>query len=85
VARHIHALEEELNSRLFHRSNSGYGLTEVGERLFAGGEALRRSGQFKVGTETGPCRLVSIIDLFLSWISIEPGAIAVENQAEVAA
>jgi hypothetical protein len=26
VARHIHALEEELNSRLFHRSNSGYGL-----------------------------------------------------------
>jgi DNA-binding transcriptional LysR family regulator len=40
VARHIHALEEELDSRLFHRSNSGYGLTEVGERLFAGGEAV---------------------------------------------
>ena len=39
VARHIHALEEELNSRLFHRSNSGYGLTEVGERLLAGVEA----------------------------------------------
>jgi DNA-binding transcriptional LysR family regulator len=39
VARHIHALEEELNSRLFHRSNSGYGLTEVGERLLAGAEA----------------------------------------------
>jgi predicted ArsR family transcriptional regulator len=32
VARHIQALEEELDSRLFHRSNSGYGLTEVGER-----------------------------------------------------
>ena len=39
VARHTHALEEELNSRLFHRSNSGYGLTEVGERLLAGAEA----------------------------------------------
>jgi DNA-binding transcriptional LysR family regulator len=40
VARHIHALEEELNSRLFHRSNSGYELTEVGERLLAGAEAI---------------------------------------------
>src|SRR5258706_4873225 len=40
VARHIHALEEELNSRLFHRSNSGYGLTEVGERLLARAEAI---------------------------------------------
>jgi hypothetical protein len=36
VARHLHALEEELNSRLFHRSNSGYGPTEVGERLLPG-------------------------------------------------
>src|SRR5256885_5369279 len=43
VARHIQALEEELNSRLFHRSNSGYGLTEVGERLFAGSEAVERA------------------------------------------
>jgi DNA-binding transcriptional LysR family regulator len=33
-------LEEELNSRLFHRSNSGYELTEVGERLLAGAEAI---------------------------------------------
>src|SRR5438874_5700301 len=41
VARHIHALEEELYSRLFHRSNSGYGLTEVGERLFPGAKRLR--------------------------------------------
>lgn len=40
VARHIHALEEELASRLFHRSNSGYGLTETGERLLAGAEAI---------------------------------------------
>ncbi|HEY2537875.1 MAG TPA: LysR family transcriptional regulator [Stellaceae bacterium] len=40
VARHIHALEDELNSRLFHRCNSGYGLTEVRERLLAGAEAI---------------------------------------------
>src|SRR5712671_6541634 len=33
VARHIQALEDELNSRLFHKSNSGYGLTDAGERL----------------------------------------------------
>src|SRR5260370_35789091 len=40
VARHIQALEDELNSRLFHKSNSGYGLTEAGERLLAGAEAI---------------------------------------------
>jgi DNA-binding transcriptional LysR family regulator len=40
VARRIHALEKELDSRLSHRSNSGYGLTEVGERLLAGAEAI---------------------------------------------
>ena len=40
VARHIQALEDELNSRLFHKSNSGYGLTDAGERLLAGAEAI---------------------------------------------
>jgi DNA-binding transcriptional LysR family regulator len=40
VARHIRALEEELTSHLFHRSNSGYGLTAMGERLLAGAEAI---------------------------------------------
>jgi DNA-binding transcriptional LysR family regulator len=40
VARHIQALEDELNSRLFHKSNSGYGLTDVGERLLTGAEAI---------------------------------------------
>jgi DNA-binding transcriptional LysR family regulator len=40
VARHIQALEDELNSRLFHKSNSGCGLTEAGERLLAGAEAM---------------------------------------------
>src|SRR5258707_7386167 len=40
VARHIQALEDELNSRLFHKSNSGYELTDAGERLLAGAEAI---------------------------------------------
>jgi molybdate transport repressor ModE-like protein len=40
VARHIQALEDELNSRLFHKSNSGCGLTDAGERLLAGAEAI---------------------------------------------
>ena len=40
VARHVHALEGELNSCLFHKSNSGYGLTDAGERLLAGAEAI---------------------------------------------
>src|ERR1700730_11155410 len=40
VARHIQALEDELKSRLFHKSNSGYGLTGAGERLLAGAETI---------------------------------------------
>src|SRR3984893_3156742 len=40
VARHIQALEDELNNRLFHKSNSGYGLTDAGEGLLAGAEAI---------------------------------------------
>src|SRR6267154_5160299 len=40
VARHIQALEDELNNRLLHKSNSGYGLTDVGERLLTGAEAI---------------------------------------------
>ena len=40
VARHIQAVEDELNNRLFHKSNSGYGLTDAGERLLAGAEAI---------------------------------------------
>jgi DNA-binding transcriptional LysR family regulator len=40
VARHIQALEDELNNRLFHKSNSSYGLTDAGERLLAGAEAI---------------------------------------------
>ena len=40
VARHIQALEDELNNRLFHKSNSGYGLTDAGERLLGGAEAI---------------------------------------------
>jgi DNA-binding transcriptional LysR family regulator len=40
VARHIRSLEEELDSRLFHRTNSGYGLTEAGERLLVTADAI---------------------------------------------
>jgi DNA-binding transcriptional LysR family regulator len=40
VARHIHQLEEELNNRLFHKSNIGYELTPEGERLLTTAEAI---------------------------------------------
>ena len=46
VARHIQALEDELNSRLFHKSSSGYGLTDAGERLLAGAEAMESAYVF---------------------------------------
>src|SRR5258707_3510234 len=46
VARHIEALEDELNSRLFHKSNCGYGLTDAGERLLAGAEAIESAYDF---------------------------------------
>src|SRR5260370_21035379 len=40
VARHIQALEDELNCRLFHKSHSGYGLTDAGQRLLSDAEAI---------------------------------------------
>ncbi|WP_336488073.1 LysR family transcriptional regulator [Methylobacterium nigriterrae] len=40
VARRILALEERLNSRLFHKSHVGYALTEAGEGLLAAAEAM---------------------------------------------
>jgi DNA-binding transcriptional LysR family regulator len=40
VARHIHALERALNTRLFHKSHLGYALTDAGERLLATAEAI---------------------------------------------
>jgi DNA-binding transcriptional LysR family regulator len=46
VARHIQALEDELNSHLFHKSNSGCGLTDAGERLLAGAEAIESACLF---------------------------------------
>ena len=68
MAGHIDALEEELDSRLFRRSNSGYGLTELGEGL-AEAEAIERayvsakavassegqtiSGTVRIGTPNG--------------------------------
>jgi molybdate transport repressor ModE-like protein len=50
VARHIQALEDELNSRLFHKSSSGYGLTDAGERLLAGAEAIESAYDFVKAT-----------------------------------
>jgi DNA-binding transcriptional LysR family regulator len=46
VARHIQALEDELNSPLFHKSHTGYELTEVGERLLVGAEAIESAYVF---------------------------------------
>src|ERR1700738_4573160 len=46
VARHIHALEYELESCLFHKSNSGYALTDAGERLLARAEAVESAYVF---------------------------------------
>lgn len=40
VARHIHALERALNTRLFHKSHVGYALTAAGERLLATAETI---------------------------------------------
>jgi DNA-binding transcriptional LysR family regulator len=40
VARHIQSLEEDLNQKLFHRSNSGYELSKVGQRLSSAAEVL---------------------------------------------
>ena len=40
VARHIHALERTLNTRLFHKSHTGYALTDAGERLLATAETI---------------------------------------------
>ncbi|OWW21375.1 LysR family transcriptional regulator [Noviherbaspirillum denitrificans] len=43
VARHIQALEEQLDARLFLKSNTGYGLTPAGERLLELAETIESS------------------------------------------
>ena len=40
VARHIQRLEQSLGTGLFHRSNTGYGLTAAGERMLPTAEAM---------------------------------------------
>ncbi|WP_231950235.1 LysR family transcriptional regulator [Paraburkholderia caribensis] len=40
VSRHIQSLENALKSRLFHKSNIGYELTEVGRRVLETAEAI---------------------------------------------
>jgi len=59
VARHIQALEDELNSRLFHKSNSGYELTEAGERLVARAEAIESAYVFAKAAASSEGRLIS--------------------------
>jgi len=59
VARHIQALEDELTSRLFHKSNSGYELTEAGERLVAGAEAIESAYVFAKAAASSEGRPIS--------------------------
>ena len=59
VARHIQALEDELNNRLFDKSNSGYGLTEAGERLVAGAEAIGSAYTFWKAAASGEQQPIS--------------------------
>jgi DNA-binding transcriptional LysR family regulator len=56
VARHIQSLEEDMNQKLFHRSNSGYELTEAGQRLSSAAEVLESafiSARAATGKGTG--------------------------------
>jgi hypothetical protein len=50
----VQALEDELNNRLFHKSNSGYGLTDAGERLLAGAEAIENEAKRSYGLDSMP-------------------------------
>src|SRR3977135_377170 len=59
VARHIQALEDELNTRLFHKSNSGCGLTEAGERVLAGAEAIESAYVFAKAAASGEGQPIS--------------------------
>jgi DNA-binding transcriptional LysR family regulator len=59
VARHIQALEDELSNRLFHKSNNGYELTEAGERLVAGAEAIESAYVFAKVTASSEGRPIS--------------------------
>ena len=59
VARRIQALEDELNTRLFHKSNSGYELTDAGERLLAGAEAIESAYVFAKAAASGEGQPIS--------------------------
>ena len=43
VARYTQTLEDEPNSPLFHKSDSGYEPTDAGKRLATGAEAIDRA------------------------------------------
>ncbi|KAB1073683.1 LysR family transcriptional regulator [Methylobacterium planeticum] len=58
VARRILALEEALNSRLFHKSHVGYALTEAGEGLLAAAEAMESAFVSATATAGGAGRTI---------------------------
>lgn len=71
VARRIAALEEQLGSRLFDRTPSGYSLTQVGENLLPHAieveEKINDADREIIGMDaqlSGPLRLASSYDLF---------------------
>jgi DNA-binding transcriptional LysR family regulator len=57
VARHICSLEQELSSRLFHKSHHGYGLTQAGERLLAAAKTIESA--FVSAKAAGQTRVVA--------------------------
>lgn len=63
VARHISSLEDDLKIRLFHKSNSGYGLTPEGERVLNAVESMEsillsyKSNESDLGQISGLVRI----------------------------
>jgi DNA-binding transcriptional LysR family regulator len=61
VASHIHMLEEELKSRLFHRSNQGCQLTEEGQRLLLTAEAVESAVVSAKASATGERQIAGTV------------------------
>jgi len=59
ISRHIRVLEEELKCTLFHKSNSGYQLTEAGERLLVTAEAIESAILSARAAATGEQEIIS--------------------------
>ncbi|MDB5981494.1 MAG: Transcriptional regulatory protein LysR family [Pseudomonas sp.] len=61
VARHIHSLEEDLKSRLFHKSNVGYELTPAGERVLATVESIESALMAYKSNESDPGQISGVV------------------------